>query len=63
MTIWRMRTAFCIPKATNTHSVCVILIAFQQRLYESASTLHYTHITGPLYSFVALDVGQLSEAK
>jgi len=20
MTIWRMRTAYCIPKATNTHS-------------------------------------------
>jgi len=28
MTIWRMRIVCCIPKATNTHSDCVILIAF-----------------------------------
>jgi hypothetical protein len=27
MTIWRMRIAFWIPKGTNTHTVCVILIA------------------------------------
>jgi len=28
MTIWRMIIAIWIPKATNTHSECVILIAF-----------------------------------
>ena len=28
MTIWRMRIACWIPKATNTHSGCVVLIAF-----------------------------------
>jgi len=28
MTIWRMRIACRIPKATNTHSVYVIFIAF-----------------------------------
>jgi hypothetical protein len=30
-TIWRMRLACWIPKATNTHSECVILIAFQRQ--------------------------------
>jgi len=29
MTIWRMRIECWIPKATNTHSKYVILIAFQ----------------------------------
>jgi hypothetical protein len=38
MTIWRMRVAFSIPKATNAHSQYVILTAFppQQSLHESA---------------------------
>jgi hypothetical protein len=37
--IWRMRTACWIPKATDTHSEYVILIAFsqQQWWHESAS--------------------------
>jgi hypothetical protein len=41
MTIWRMRIAYCIPKATNTHSQYVILTAFplQQLLNERASSL------------------------
>ena len=41
MTIWRMHVAYWTPKATNIHSVCVILIAFrmQQWLHERASTL------------------------
>jgi len=36
MAIWRMRIACWIPKATNTNSQYVILIAFplQQWLYE-----------------------------
>ena len=28
MTTWRMRIAYCIPKAKNTLSECVRLIAF-----------------------------------
>jgi hypothetical protein len=41
MTIWRMRNACWIPKATNTHSEYVTLIAFplQQRSYERDSLL------------------------
>jgi len=33
-----MRIAYCLPKAVNTHSECVILIAFrlQQWLHEQA---------------------------
>jgi len=44
MTKWRMRIACWIPKATNTHSGCVICIALplQQRLHESASLLRHT---------------------
>jgi hypothetical protein len=39
MAIWRMRVAWWIIKATNTHSEYVILIAFrlQQWLHERAS--------------------------
>jgi len=46
MTIWRMRIAFWIPKATNTHTVCVILIALtlQQWFHESVSKLLDTYI-------------------
>ena len=41
MTIWRMRIGCWIPKATNTHSNCVILIAFplQQWHHKRASML------------------------
>ena len=44
MTTWSMRIARCIPKATNTHSEYVILIAFplKQSLHERASVLPYT---------------------
>jgi hypothetical protein len=39
MTVWRMRIACYIPKATNTHSECVMLIAFplQQWLFMNAT--------------------------
>ena len=45
MTIWRMRVACWIPKATGTHPVCAIMIAFplQQWLHERASVLPYTY--------------------
>ena len=41
MTIWRMRIACWVPKATDTHSEYVILIAFslQKWLQEHASML------------------------
>jgi Tfp pilus assembly protein PilN len=41
-----MRVACSIPKATNTHTGCVILIAFplQQWLHERTSLFPYTHI-------------------
>jgi hypothetical protein len=46
MTIWRMRIACWIPKATDTHSEYVIRTAFplQQKLHECASMLRYTYI-------------------
>jgi len=46
MTVRRMRIACWIPKATNTHSDYVILIAFpvQQCLQERASMLHFAYI-------------------
>jgi hypothetical protein len=44
--IWRMRTACWIPKATNTHSEYVTLIAspLQQWLHERTSVLRYIYI-------------------
>jgi hypothetical protein len=46
LTIWRMRTACRITKATNTHSEYVLLITFplQQWLHERAPVLRYTYI-------------------
>ena len=46
MTIWRMRIACWIPKATNAHLEYVILIAFplQQLLHELSPLLRYTCI-------------------
>jgi hypothetical protein len=48
--IWRMRIACWIPKATNAHTGCVILIAFplQQWLHERASMLRYKYIACPV---------------
>jgi hypothetical protein len=47
MTIWCMRIACWIPKATNTHSYYVMLIAFprQKWLRERTLVLLYTYIT------------------
>jgi hypothetical protein len=46
MTIWQMRIACWIPKATNTLSEYVILIVFplQRWLHERASVLRHTYI-------------------
>ena len=48
LTIWCMRIACWITKATNTHSQYVILIAFplQQWLHERAKMLRYKYIVG-----------------
>ena len=45
MTVVCMRTAWCLTKATNTHSEYAICIAvlLQQRLHEHASVLCYTY--------------------
>jgi hypothetical protein len=45
MTMWRMRIACWIPKATNTHLEYIILIPFplQQWLQEYDSMLRYTY--------------------
>ena len=45
MTVWRMRIAGWIPKATDTNSEYVIFIAFplQQLLEERVSMLRYKH--------------------
>jgi hypothetical protein len=50
MTIWRMRVAYWLPKARNTFSEYVILIAFplQELLYKRASLLHYMYIVCPI---------------
>jgi hypothetical protein len=47
MTIWRMRVACKIPKATNTNSRYVIIIAFplQQWLHEGVTMLRHTYST------------------
>ena len=44
MTIWNIRIAYWIPKATNTYSEYVILIDFllQQWLHQCASMLCFT---------------------
>jgi len=46
MTLWRMRLACWITKATNTHSDYVILVTIplQQWLHERDSMLHFTYI-------------------
>ena len=47
MTIWHMRIACCIPKATNKHSQYVIFIAFtQQQLHWRALMLRLEHSAG-----------------
>jgi hypothetical protein len=48
MTIWHMRIACWMLKATNTYTSFVILIAFplQQWLHEHASKLRFTYIVG-----------------
>jgi hypothetical protein len=50
MTIWRMRIACWVTKATDTLSQFVIIIAFplQKWLRKRTSILRYTSITSPV---------------
>jgi hypothetical protein len=45
VTVWRLRIAYWITKATNTHSEYAIFLVFspQQWLRERASLLRYTY--------------------
>ena len=54
MIILRMRIEFWIPKATNTHSQYITLIAFplQQLLHERASELRHKYIDGLIQNTV-----------
>jgi hypothetical protein len=67
MTIWHMRIACWIPKATNTQAVyttdCVILTALplQQWLHERASLLRYTYIAC-IVNFIPVFVHYLRRA-
>ena len=53
LTIWRMRIAYWIAKATNTNSKYVILIAFplQQWLHERTLLLLYAYIACLVISY------------
>ena len=54
MTIWHMHIAFCIPKATNTLSDCVILIDFSlpQRFHERASQCYVVRTLPVMFPFL-----------
>ena len=56
MSMWRVRIACWIPKATYTRSEYVILIVFplQQRLHKHASVLRYTHIACLVFYFICI---------
>ena len=56
VTIWRMRIACWIPKAIDTQSQYVILIAFpqQQWLHEGASVLRYTSCISCIYCVTSI---------
>ena len=61
MTIRRMRFAYWITKAKDTHSEYVILIAFPRQLWlrERASVLRYTYIISlvPIFPPISIEVG------
>jgi hypothetical protein len=54
MTIWRMRIACWITKSINTHTGCVILLAFplQQWLRESSLMASYSTLPVLLYATI-----------
>jgi len=54
MTIWRIRIAWWVSKATNTYSEYVILIVFlrQQWLHIRASVLRYTYVACLVWLYI-----------
>jgi hypothetical protein len=63
MTVWRMRLAYWITKATDTHSECVILTALplQQWLHERGTALHCAYSAWLVLVIVcAAGIGQTS---
>jgi len=58
ISIWHMRIACCIPKATNTHLQYVILIVFplQQWLQDHDSVLRYMYV---VYVGMGLNLHQI----
>jgi len=60
-TTWSLHIAFWIPKATNTHSQYIALIAFplQERLHKSASMLRYTYVVCLVYVLYSIDYAEL----
>ena len=65
MTVWRMRIACCLAKATDTHSEYVILFAFplqQWLLHDCACMLHFTRAVPKLMPTILLCWLTTSEA-
>jgi hypothetical protein len=62
MTIWCLRIARSLPKATDAHSEYAILIAFpqQQWLHEDASMLRYTYFASLIFP-PSLAISSLSD--
>jgi len=61
LTVWRMRAACWIPKATDTHSVCVMLTAVSTatmvaRTRLSVSYSCMTSLVGPLFVILCRSV-------
>ena len=50
--IWRIRIACCVNQSTNTHSECVILIAFPMQQWLRERT--YTYSALPVFSFFSV---------
>jgi len=70
ITIWRMRIACWIPKATDTHLQYVIRFAFplQQWLHDRASMLRHTYIAclvliGSSFTNQSLEMGRLEQVQ
>jgi len=61
-TVWRMRIACSIPRATNTHSEHVIFIAcaLQRWLYQHTSKLRYTTLPVLLVYLLMLSVNHIT---
>ena len=65
MTLWRMRFACWITKASNKHSEYVILIAFpQQKWFRNVPQRYvYTYIVCPVYTLRLSDIKTISHRR